>query len=58
MMCPNYNEKIPTYKSYKAEKFEKAIARTKALRQSVIDSSLKEEDKKSLLNRMSKNLTE
>lgn len=52
MMMPYVNEKLPSYKSYKAQKFEKAISRIKALKQSVLESSLKEEDKKILIDKM------
>jgi uncharacterized membrane protein len=47
---------LPSYKSYKAQRYEKALSRIKALKQSVIDSSLKEEDKKKLLQKMKEEL--
>jgi hypothetical protein len=52
MMCPDYKEKVPSYKSYSAEKFHKALERTRALVQSVNDSSLKDDDKRKLLKQM------
>jgi len=51
-MCIGPSDKPQTYKSFKAQKFEKAIARIKALRQSILDSSLKEDDKASILQQM------
>lgn len=44
--------KPPSYKAYKAEKFNKYINRQMALVQGVKESSLKEEDKKALINKM------
>lgn len=52
MMMPDCTEPLKTYKSYKSEKFNKLISRTKALKNAVNDSSLKEEDKKALLDKM------
>lgn len=53
MLMPPWYEKEPqSYKSYKAQKFEKYVQRQKALVQGVKDSSLKEEDKIKLLDQM------
>lgn len=56
MMCPDYTEKVPKYKSYKAEKFHKTLERLKALVSSVVDSSLKDEDKKALIKKMKESI--
>jgi DNA-binding transcriptional regulator GbsR (MarR family) len=47
-----FTEKPPSYKSFKAEKFHKALERTRALVKSVHESSLKDEDKRKLLKEM------
>jgi len=52
MMCPDYTEKVPAYKSYKAQKFNKALERIRAIVSSVHDSSLKDEDKRALLKKI------
>lgn len=52
MFSQDLNAPIQTYKSYKAEKFEKYLQRQKALIRGVKDSSLKEEDKKLLIKKM------
>ena len=46
--------KVPKYSSYKKQWFEKYLQRQKALLQGVKDSSLKEEDKKALIEQMKK----
>lgn len=52
-MFPGPGErKAPSYKSYKAQKFEKYVQRQRALVQGVKDSSLKEEDKRALIDKM------
>lgn len=47
-----FNERVPSYKSFKSEKFHKALERTRALVKSVHESSLKDEDKRKLLKEM------
>jgi hypothetical protein len=47
---------IQTYKSYKAEKTHKYLERVRALRRGVFDSSLKDDDKRTLLEQMRKEL--
>jgi len=47
-----YKKELQTYKSYKAEKFEKYKQRQLALIQGVKESSLRSEDKIALLNLM------
>jgi DNA-binding transcriptional regulator GbsR (MarR family) len=42
----------PSYKSFKAEKFNKVIERTKGLITSVNESSLSDEDKRKLFFKM------
>lgn len=52
MHIAGYYETPPSYKSYKAEKFEKYKSRINALCQGVNESSLKTEDKEKLYKEM------
>lgn len=49
MNMPYHREPLPTYKSYKNEKFEKGLNKAKAIRMLINDSSLKREDKLKLV---------
>ena len=45
-------KELPTYKSYKAEKFHKTLERMRALVRSVNDSSLNDVDRRKLFQQM------
>jgi len=57
MMCPDFKQPVPKYKSYKAERFEKYKSRIEALCNGVRDSSLKDEDKRGLYKEMQNIIT-
>lgn len=56
MMFYGTDEPLKTYKSYKKETFERKLTKARMLRQSVSESSLKDEDKKALIELLKKEL--
>lgn len=54
MMCPDHNEMLPTYKSFKARKFNEYPEKAKKIIRGIRESSLKEGDKQNLLKEILK----